>query len=131
MTRFSLTTGYAIEALACLAKGGNRTMRVGEISRITDMPRPYLSKIFQRLGEACIIEAKRGHKGGVRLLRPPHDITVREIDAALGGERRDARCGVRPPRPFTLWEAIHDAYRDKLAAMTLAEVIAYQDSPVP
>lgn len=129
MTRFPLTTGYAIEALACLAIGGDRTMRIAEISGITNIPSPYLSKIFQRLGEASIIEAKRGHKGGVRLLKPPRDITIREIDAALAGERRDARCAPATPRPLTFWESIHDSYRDKLAAMTLEEVITYQTRP--
>ncbi len=127
MTTYSLTTGYAIEALACLARHGNDTMLVREIAEATDMPAPYLSKIFQRLGDAGIIESKRGYKGGVRLSRSPGRITLLEIDAAV----ENARTGVHgpaedSPRPNTFWEAFNLSYREKLAAMTLAEVLAYE-----
>jgi len=36
-----------------------------------------------------------------------------------------------PARPNTFWQAFHKSYRDKLAAMTLAEVLAYETSPRP
>jgi Rrf2 family protein len=127
VTTFPLTTGYAIEALACLARSGPDSMRVGEIAELTDVPFPYLSKIFQRLGEAGITESKRGYKGGVRLSRPPAQITLLEIDAAVENTRSAA---ADSPRPNTFWEAFHRSYREKLAAMTLEEVLAYQTQPV-
>ena len=74
MTNFSLTTGYAIEALACLARHGADSMLVREIAECTEIPLPYLSKIFQRLGEAGIVETKRGYKGGVKLTRLPAEV---------------------------------------------------------
>lgn len=127
MITYSLTTGYAIESLACLARHGNDTMLVREIAEATDMPAPYLSKIFQRLGDAGIIESKRGYKGGVRLSRSPDRITLLEINAAV----ENAKPGVHgppdvSPRPNTFWEAFNLSYREKLAAMTLAEVLAYE-----
>jgi Rrf2 family protein len=131
VTTFSLTTGYAIEALACLARHGAESMLVREIARNTKMPLPYLSKIFQRLGEAGIVESKRGYKGGVRLSRPPEEITLLQIDAAV----ESTKPGVQgepaedSPRPNTFWEAFHKSYREKLAAMTLAEVLAYEPKP--
>ena len=128
MTTFSLTTGYAIEALACLARHGPDSMLVREIAELTDMPLPYLSKIFQRLGEAGIVETKRGYKGGVKLTRPASKISLLEIDAAVEGHKAAGHCGTceETPRPNTFWEAFHKSYRDKLAAMTLAEVLAYE-----
>jgi Rrf2 family protein len=131
VTTFSLTTGYAIEALACLARHGADSMLVREIARNTKMPLPYLSKIFQRLGDAGIVETKRGYKGGVRLSRPPEEITLLQIDAAV----ESTKPGVHgepaedSPRPNTFWEAFHKSYREKLAAMTLAEVLAYEPKP--
>ncbi len=127
MTNFALTTGYAIEALACLARNGSDSMLVREIAEITEMPFPYLSKIFQRLGDAGIIESKRGYKGGVRLSRPPTEITLLQIDAAVEGHKV-GHCGdvEETPRPNTFWEAFHQSYREKLAAMTLADVLAYE-----
>lgn len=128
MTTYSLTTGYAIEALACLARHGNDPMLVREIAGITEMPAPYLSKIFQRLGDAGIVETKRGYKGGVRLRRPPADISLLEIDAAVENTKPGVSCesAEDSPRPNTFWEAFHMSYREKLAAVTLAEVLAYE-----
>ncbi len=131
MTTLSLTTGYAIEALACLAKNGEVSMRIGEIADLTEIPAPYLSKIFQRLGDAAIVESKRGYKGGVRLSRLPAEISLLEIDAAVESGRPCPHSHVtqESPRPNTFWEAFHQSYRDKLAAMTLAEVLAYELNP--
>ena len=133
MTTLSLTTGYAIEALACLAKNGELSMRVGEIAELTEMPSPYLSKIFQRLGDAGIVESKRGYKGGVRLSRLPEEISLLEIDAAVESGRPcpHGHATAETPRPNTFWEAFHQSYREKLAAMTLAEVLAYEDNHRP
>lgn len=133
MTTLSLTTGYAIEALACLAKSGGVSMRVGEIADLTEMPSPYLSKIFQRLGDAGIVESKRGYKGGVRLSRAPSEISLLQIDAAVECGRTCPHADVaeETPRPNTFWEAFHQSYREKLAAMTLAEVLAYEANPSP
>ena len=129
MTTFSLTTGYAIEALACLAKHAPETMLVREIAERTEMPAPYLSKIFQRLGEAGIVESKRGYKGGVRLTRPPAEISLLQIDAAVEGGKTACETAEETPRPNTFWEAFHQSYREKLAALTLAEVLSYQTQP--
>ena len=103
-------------------------MLVREIAECTEMPAPYLSKVFQRLGDAGIVESKRGYKGGVRLSRTPEEITLLQIDAAIEGSRAGQQ-DPKPdevPRPSTFWEAFHKSYREKLAAMTLADVIVYE-----
>ena len=100
-------------------------MLVREIAGETDIPLPYLSKIFQRLVESGIVESKRGYKGGVRLAREPGKISLLEINAAAeNGRTGDAF--EESPRPGTFWQAFHQSYRDKLAAMTLADVVEYE-----
>lgn len=108
-------------------------MRVAEIAEITGIPAPYLAKIFQRLSEAGIVISKRGYKGGVKLIRPPEEISLLEIDSAIDGTKSGGQCGLveESPRPNTFWEAFHHSYREKLAAMTLAEVLAYESTPDP
>jgi Rrf2 family protein len=133
MTNFSLTTGYAIEALACLARHGADSMLVREIAECTEIPLPYLSKIFQRLGEAGIVETKRGYKGGVKLTRLPAEVFLLEIDAAIEGSKGGVQ-GVAvedTPRPNTFWQAFHHSYRARLAVMSLSEVLAYETTPSP
>ena len=124
MSYWSQTTGYAIEALACLARQRPQSMLVREIAGLTEIPPPYLAKIFQRLAEAGIVESKRGYKGGVRLTMPPEKITLLQIDAAAeSGRSGDAADSARPD---SFWEAFHQSYREHLAAMTLADVLAYE-----
>ena len=125
MNTLSHTTGYAIEALACLAGHGGNSMRVREVAQSTGLPSPYLSKVFQRLCDAGIVETKRGYKGGVRLSRQPGGISLLEIDTAVEGHRS---CGPadETSRPETFWGAFQQSYVEKLAAMTLADVIAYE-----
>lgn len=108
-------------------------MRVGEIANLTEIPSPYLAKIFQRLGDAGIVESKRGYKGGVRLCRLPEEVSLLEIDAAVENGRPcpHEHTVEETTRPSTLWEAFHQSYREKLAAMTLAEVLAYESKPFP
>ena len=96
MTTFSHTTGYAIEALACLARNGAESMLVREIAELTDMPLPYLSKIFRRLADGGIVESKRGYKGGVKLSRPPGEISLLQIDAALESGRPGGHLDFKP-----------------------------------
>lgn len=125
MTSYSQTTGYAIEALACLARQAPDSMLVREIAGLTDIPLPYLSKIFQRLADAGVVESKRGYKGGVRLTRSPGEITLLEINSAAESGK-SGEVTEESARPGTFWQAFHQSYRDKLAAMTLADVVDYE-----
>ena len=47
------------------------------------LPGPYLSKILQALAQDGLLHSVRGPKGGYRLARPGHRITVRQVAAAL------------------------------------------------
>jgi len=134
VTSLSLTTGYAIEALTCLARQGDNSMRVGEIAEIAEVPAAYLSKIFQRLAEAGIVESKRGYKGGVRLCRMPESVTLLEIDESVESASscpHSAHAHKLSPRPDTFWYAFHQSYCKRLASISLADVIAFEDNPSP
>jgi len=125
VTSHSQTTGYAIEALACLARQRPASMLVREIAAETAIPLPYLSKIFQRLADAGIVESKRGYKGGVRLARPPGKVSLLEIHAAAESSKA-GEADEESPRPGTFWQAFQQSYRDKLAAMSLADVFDFE-----
>jgi Rrf2 family protein len=81
---FSTATGYALRALAALPEDGSYCLAKDLASRL-DLPGPYLAKILQGLVQADILESVRGPKGGFRLTRPAHRITVGEVVVALEG----------------------------------------------
>ena len=130
MTSFSQTTGYAIEALSCLARMGGKSMLVREIAECTKLPLPYLAKVLNRLSEAGIVESKRGYKGGVKLAKQPAEISLLEINTAV--EAGKASTPEDAPSPHTgqgtFWDAFQQSYREKLASMTLDDVLNSQTS---
>lgn len=130
MTSHSQTTGYAIEALACLARHQPDSMLVREIAELTEIPPPYLAKIIQRLADAGIVESKRGYKGGVKLVAMPESLSLLQISNAAENSRSDEGPD-DSSRPGGFWEAFHHEYREKLATMTLADVLEYDIDSQP
>lgn len=81
---FHIATGYALRALAALPEDGSHCLSKDLAARL-DLPAPYLAKILQSLAQAALLESVRGPKGGFRLRRPAHRITVGEVVSALEG----------------------------------------------
>jgi Rrf2 family protein len=81
---FTTATGYALRALAALPEDGSYCLAKDLASQL-DLPGPYLAKILQGLVQADILESVRGPKGGFRLTRPSHRITVGDVVIALEG----------------------------------------------
>jgi Rrf2 family transcriptional regulator, iron-sulfur cluster assembly transcription factor len=90
-----LTKGveYGIEGILYLARRDDgRPSLIRDISRATDIPETFLSKIFQKLATKGLIRSRRGFRGGFRLARPAGRITLREIVEALQGPIEFHRC---------------------------------------
>jgi len=90
-----LTRGveYGIEGVLYLARRcDGEPALIREISRATEIPEMFLSKIFQRLRTRGIILSRRGFRGGFRLARPAGSISLREIIEAVQGPIEFHRC---------------------------------------
>ena len=81
---FTTATGYALRALAALPEDGSFCL-AKDLASSLELPGPYLAKILQGLVQADILASVRGPKGGFRLTRPAHRITVGEVVVALEG----------------------------------------------
>ncbi len=88
---YSTATGYALRALAILPEDGTFNLAKNLASKL-ELPGPYLAKILQGLVQAGILESVRGPKGGFRLTRPSHRITVGEVVAAMEGPEAMEGC---------------------------------------
>jgi Rrf2 family protein len=65
---------------------------ISTISEELDISFPFLTKIFQKLNDAGLLESQRGPKGGVALTRPAEDVTLYEIVAAIDGDALFREC---------------------------------------
>jgi Rrf2 family protein len=136
MQILSNSTGYAISALACLVNPECPTKQVPEIAACSGVPAPYLAKLVQKLAQAGIVECKRGYRGGVRLTRPPNQISVLEISEAIEGERETDRCMLgldacsdeRACPTHAFWKTTREQIRAVLGKTTLAEVFQFEEA---
>ncbi|MCE9616680.1 MAG: Rrf2 family transcriptional regulator [Lentisphaerae bacterium] len=133
MMALSQTTGYAVQALACLATQREATCAVRHIARQSGVPAPYLSKIIHALCRAGIVTAKRGASGGVRLARQPVAITLLDVSESVDGPDYFTRCLLgldtcsdeRDCPTHRFWKSTRGRIRDQLARITLADVVAF------
>jgi Rrf2 family protein len=81
---FSTATGYALRALAAMPEDGSYSL-AKDLAANLGLPGPYLAKILQTLAQEGILTSVRGPRGGFRLARPAHRITVGEVVGILDG----------------------------------------------
>jgi Rrf2 family iron-sulfur cluster assembly transcriptional regulator len=84
--KVSTRSDYAARALLSLALHGQaRPTSVKEIAERTGLPQPYLEQILLAVKGAGLVRSKRGVGGGYVLARPPAEITLADILAAVDG----------------------------------------------
>lgn len=93
------STQLAVQAMLLLAlepPGGCR--RVRELAAELGVPATYLAKIVQNLAHVGLIRAVRGPGGGVQLVRPPREIPVWNVLAAVEPVGEFERCFLKLDR---------------------------------
>jgi Rrf2 family protein len=138
---FSLTrkTDYALLALARLSQVNGRLQSVSArvISSEFNLPLPVLTNILKDLGSAGLIDSRRGAAGGYYLHRPPTQITLAQVVAAIEGPVALARCcdpqaaedncpacKVTPRCPIThTMHRFNDAIHLAMRQLTLAQMM--------
>jgi Rrf2 family transcriptional regulator, iron-sulfur cluster assembly transcription factor len=89
----SMTAEYALRAMAQIAAlGADGALRAKDLSELSHVSTPYLSKILRRLVAAGLLESEKGHGGGFRLARPAAKISFADIFRALDEELDQNRC---------------------------------------
>ncbi len=133
--RLTVYTDYTLRVMMYLSasypRGG--VVTIVEIARAYDISRSHLMKIVNELSQHGFVEAIRGRTGGVRLARPPDEISVGQLvrmaekDFAVvpcHDTSTDSHCAILPA--CNLRRAMRravDAFIHELDKMTLAETI--------
>jgi Rrf2 family protein len=127
----SSTTQYALRAVLYVAEHGtNDPVPVDAIAADLRVPRNYLSKTLHALARAGILRSGRGPRGGFRLARAPHLISLGDVAAPFDdvGERKcllgRTTCGWKQPcSAHPRWEAIAVAQQDFFRHTTIADLL--------
>ena len=77
--RLTRYTDYSLRVLIHLALHDDRLCSIGEMSRTYDVSHNHLMKVVNALAHDGFIQTVRGRAGGMRLARPPEEITVGEV----------------------------------------------------
>lgn len=76
LTRYS---DYSLRVLYYLALYRERTVTISELAEFYHISRDHLVKVVHMLGKNGYISTQRGKHGGLRLARPPQEVTIGAI----------------------------------------------------
>lgn len=92
---YSSACEYAIRAATYLAsRYGDDLVKLKDITEAEEIPAPFLSSILQRLVIRGLLRSARGPTGGYALARPPDQIVLHDIKAAVDGVSDLTECAV-------------------------------------
>jgi Rrf2 family protein len=127
---FSTATGYALRALAAMPEDGSYSL-AKDLAQHLGLPGPYLAKILQTLAQEGVLTSVRGPRGGFRLARPAHRITVGEVVGVLDGMEAMTGCvmgfincdGKQKPCPLhEAWCQVKNHLEETLAMVTIRDL---------
>ncbi len=125
------TAEYALRAMAQLAAMPPDTpVRARDLSRDTEIPPEYLSKILRKLVLAGLLQSRKGHGGGFSLALRPREIRFMDILAAVGAYPAHGRCvfgwgdcnATHPCLLHDVWLGMSDSFRDWATNTTLDQI---------
>jgi Rrf2 family protein len=132
----SSTSKYALRVLVALAGSDARDFVPGaDLAAATGVPTNYLAKVLRALGQAGLVTALRGRRGGYRLARDSHQILLIEVVEVFEGPRTRPPCilGVhaecsddRPCSAHGAFRDVRSRYVDFLESTSIASVASME-----
>jgi Rrf2 family protein len=113
-----------------LPEDGSYSLAKDLASRL-GLPGPYLAKILQSLAQDGMLSSVRGPRGGFRLARPAHHITVGEVVSVLDGMEVMTGCvmgfvnceGREKPCPLhNAWAEVKNHLDQTMAMVTIRDL---------
>ncbi len=131
MLRLSKLTDYATVLLTHMAKTNGQLHTAMELSEVTTIHLPTVSKVLKVLSKEGLLYATRGSKGGYRLAQAPERITVASVVGALEGPVAITQCSLQTHHCEQAlaceikgnWGVINRAIVDVLESITLADLM--------
>ena len=77
--KLTTLTDYAIRMLMYVAQHPDRLCTIAEVAQVYDISQAHLMKVTHRLAQTGWLETVRGKNGGIRLAKPPHEISLGRV----------------------------------------------------
>ena len=127
----SEAASIGLHTMLVLASAPERVHRSREVAERLRVSGAHLSKVFQRLHRAGLVESVRGPKGGYRLSRPAEEISLLTIYEVIEGPLEEQGCLLEKPicdgtccLLGGVLQRVSAEIRQKLAETTLAQTAA-------
>ncbi len=127
---------YGIVALIELAAihGQGGVLQVAEIAQRQSIPDRYLEQMLTSLRRSRILRSIRGPRGGYQLARPPAEVAVQDVVAALEGETPSRSSTERSTPEFDVLGSLEDRLEQARSAIlggtTLQDLLDQRDQLV-
>jgi len=92
LLRISEAASLGLHAMALLAQNSGEEMSNAEVADRLKVSSAHLSKVFQRLSHAGLVEGRRGPRGGFSLAKKPSKITLLDVYEAIEGDFEPDKC---------------------------------------
>ncbi len=126
---FSNATKYAIRTVLHLAsmKSAFPKSKVSDLAKELEIPKPFLSKILQKLAKADLVSSSKGRGGGFYLTEDNLTKTLLDIILCIDGTNSINECILGQPtcsdeNPCPLHHYYKDIKRDLLMVVSDASV---------
>jgi Rrf2 family protein len=124
--RISARVDYAVRALVELSGSSRAAPRkLHDLASAQRIPVSFLSDILTMLRHAGVVSSQRGADGGYWLAKPPGEIRLASVIAAVDGPFMEAaeHPGETPPPPgAAALQQVWDAMRELVRLVTIAEI---------
>lgn len=126
---------YGTLALLDLAlHWGNEPVPLKDVARRQDISLHYLEHLIAPLISAGIVGSTRGARGGVQLVRPPHEVKLSEVIQLLEGSTAPVECLNNPEScsrydicvTRDIWDELKKAIDGVLESTTLQDLVERQ-----
>ncbi len=128
---------FAVTAMVDLAMNAqNNAVKLNAISERQKISLSYLEQLFSKLRRAGLVESVRGPGGGYVLGKPASQINIAQIITAAEDRLDATQCngktdchGGAPCITHNLWESLNHTIHNHLSSVTLAHLIAQDQTP--
>ena len=130
--KVSAKTNYACLAMLELASqyGDGRPVRIREIAALHGASPQFLVQILLQLKRSGLVASTRGAAGGYQINRPPEEVSLGEVVAAITGSADKGDGDGRGAQPSTAadvltqtWRELAVAEQEKLRGISLADML--------